>query len=127
MDGRGQRPRRASRVHPGRLTKSCGDVGHPPGQLAKLEEAQWPEAGRLDLQLMIPHHQASPSMAAAILVCTEDPAVTSLAPLILTSQQSESSTWKSCWPPPLTPEPPRRWVRGGESSGAAQEAVLETC
>lgn len=68
-------------------------------------------------------------MAAAILGCTEDPAVTSLAQSILTSRQSEiqSSTWKSCYPPPLAPEPSRRRVRGGESAGAAQEAVPEAC
>ncbi|WP_368828270.1 DUF305 domain-containing protein [Kocuria sp. CPCC 205231] len=38
---------------------------------------------------MIPHHQAGPSMVAAILGCTEDPTVTFLAQSILISQQPE--------------------------------------
>lgn len=67
-------------------------------------------------------------MVAAILGCTEDPTVTFLAQSILISQQPEIQyREKLLAPPPLTPEPPRRRVWGGESSGAAQEAVAETC
>ena len=58
-------------------------------QLQALADAEGQEAERLYLQLMIPHHQAGTAMAMAILERTDNPAVTSLAQSIATSQQSE--------------------------------------
>ena len=49
---------------------------------------------------MIPHHQAGPSMVAAILGCTEDPTVTFLAQSILISQQPEIQYREKLLAPP---------------------------
>ena len=60
-----------------------------PAQLTELEKAEGEEAEGLYLELMIPHHQAGSAMATAILERTDNPAVTSLAQSITTSQSSE--------------------------------------
>ncbi|PLC11436.1 DUF305 domain-containing protein [Kocuria flava] len=60
-----------------------------PTQLTALEKAEGEEAEGLYLELMISHHQAGSSMATAILERTDNPAVTSLAQSIATSQSSE--------------------------------------
>jgi uncharacterized protein (DUF305 family) len=58
-------------------------------QLQDLAQAEGPEAARLYLQLMVPHHQAAVTMAEAAAVEAQTPEVRRLAQSIVDSQQAE--------------------------------------
>ncbi|MEV8338856.1 DUF305 domain-containing protein [Leucobacter sp. NPDC077196] len=81
-------------AHSGKGTNGTSGITPMPGMaspqdLARLRQADGTDAERLYLELMIVHHGAGVDMAEAILVRTDDHAVTYLARSIATAQQSE--------------------------------------
>lgn len=77
----------------GHDTPAAGHIGMPgmatPEQLERLRAAEGPEADRIFLALMIPHHQGGVEMARAAVEGAEQPQVVRLAQAVVSSQRAE--------------------------------------